>query len=142
MEKKEKIPLLYLIGAAYFVVMMLLLVGSMVVGIYDRYYPDAVYCTCSKVTRFSRGPTGKRFLHYNTIDPISHKISEYTYTSNTVFSRDAKIGDCFLTEEGYGFINFIGDFHTLPATFEGCDGFIVKKGYCKDVYPQYFKNTQ
>ena len=131
MEKKEKIPLLYLIGGAYFVVMMLLLVGSMVVEIYDRYYPDAVYCTCSKVTRFSE-----------TIDPISHKISEYTYTSNTVFSRDAKIGDCFLTEEGYGFINFIGDFHTLPATFEGCDGFIVKKGYCKDVYPQYFKNTQ
>jgi hypothetical protein len=142
MEKKEKTSLLYLIPIAGFVVMMLLLLGSIVVGIYGQYYPDAVYCTCSKVTRFSRGPTGKRFLHYNTIDPISHKISENTYTSNTVFSRKAKIGDCFLTEEGYGIIDFTGSFYTLPATFEGCDSFIVKKGYCKDVYPQYFKNTQ
>jgi hypothetical protein len=62
--KEKKTSLLYLIPIAYFVVMMLLLLGSMVVGIYDQYYPDAVYCTCSKVTRFSRGPTGKRFLHY------------------------------------------------------------------------------
>lgn len=144
MEKEGEESPMVVIGGKIMLLLMLALFTYMAIKIYSEIYPKEVYCTCSKLTRYTYTLAGRRLVEYNGIDPFTGKVNPYigrfpAFQFIMGTGTDPQLGTCYLTELDYGWmnINIVGIEYVNSHVPECCDSFVVKKGYCKDVYPQY-----
>ena len=141
--EKEKESLFSAIVSTISLLGLIAFFGYIAIGLYSKGNPKEVYCTCSKLTRYSSTMVGRPLVEYSTKDPLTGKVDEHdSYLTVSEFKmrtgESPQLGTCYLKQLKYGIVKASdGIWIQTSLVPECCDNFVVKKGYCKDVYPQY-----